>query len=411
MKKTSISICKHIIDKGYILLILLAVFVISPLAKAQDTTYATNKDAIYNRPFVLKGEYGQASTSTGGYLEANTNYFATDGISEGFSMEMRRFNIFLYATINERIKFLSELEFEHGTEEIALETALLDFEINPLLTFRVGVLLPPVGYFNQNHDAPKWDFVERPLVSTTLIPSTLSEIGFGFHGKGFGHQWAYTYEIYLVNGLGEGIIANELNRTALQKGKNDNLLEKDPNGIPSVTGRVSVKNRNIGEIGVSAYTGIYNTFINEGLKTARKRWLKLFAFDYQINPGQFKLIGEAAYVTAQIPENLKPQFGSEQFGFHTDLIYPILKKPVLRWSNTTLNGIFRFEYIDYNLNQFKRIKGKVYDELTAIVPGLSLRFSPDILIRLNYRYHWRRDLLGNPPVRTAGFQIGVASYF
>ncbi len=100
----------------------------------KDTTI--NQDAIYNRPFI---QLGRSTTAVGGYLEANTNYFVTDGIPEGFSMEMRRFNIFLYSAISNRIRFLSELEFEHGTEEISLETALLDFQLNQALEFRAGI--------------------------------------------------------------------------------------------------------------------------------------------------------------------------------------------------------------------------------------------------------------------------------
>ena len=52
-----------------------------------------------------------------------------------------------------------------------------------LLALTAGVLLPPVGAFNPNHDSPRWEFVDRPLVSTRIIPSTLSEIGFGAYGR------------------------------------------------------------------------------------------------------------------------------------------------------------------------------------------------------------------------------------
>ncbi|MGI9543843.1 MAG: hypothetical protein ACR2MX_11320, partial [Cyclobacteriaceae bacterium] len=113
--------------------------------KLDSLLQSTNKDAIYARPFVLQGELGKSNISIGGYLEGNTNYFSTDGVSDGFSMELRRFNIFLYTSIANRIKFLSELEFEHGTEEIALETALIDFEIDPSFIFRGGIVLPPIG--------------------------------------------------------------------------------------------------------------------------------------------------------------------------------------------------------------------------------------------------------------------------
>jgi hypothetical protein len=49
--------------------------------------------------------------------------------------------------------------------------------------------------------------------------------------------------------------------------------------------------------------------------------------------------------------------------------------------------------------------------LLTIVPGFSLRFSPNTLLKVNYRYRWDTDLLGNPAVKTAGFQFGMASYF
>ena len=184
------------------------------------TDTIANKDAIFARPFIFQGNLGQkTSTAIGGYLEGNTNYFVEDGIGDGFSMEMRRFNIFLYSSVSDRIRFLSELEFEHGTEEIALETALIDFEFHPALIFRAGVLLPPIGYFNQNHDGPKWEFIDRPLVSTTLIPSTLSEIGFGVHGNVPVNSSIFTYEAYLTNGLNDNVIGNSENRTSLAAGK------------------------------------------------------------------------------------------------------------------------------------------------------------------------------------------------
>jgi len=137
---------------------LIVSFGAAPVLAQADST--TAQEGIYDRPFIGS----LASTSIGGYVEGNTNYHVEDGVSEGLSMELRRFNIFLFSQISERIRFLSELEFEHGTEEIALETALVDVQVRPSLIVRAGIILPPLGYFNQNHDSPKWDFVERPLV-------------------------------------------------------------------------------------------------------------------------------------------------------------------------------------------------------------------------------------------------------
>ena len=139
--------------------LLLAVFAV------QDTGMV--QGGIFQRPFIASA----GRTAIGGYAEANGSYLVTDGVGEGWSMELRRFNIFLYSGVGRRIRFLSELEFEHGTEEISLETALVDFVITPSLVVRAGILLPPIGAFNANHDSPRYDFVERPLVSTEIIPA------------------------------------------------------------------------------------------------------------------------------------------------------------------------------------------------------------------------------------------------
>lgn len=67
-----------------------------------------NMDAIYNRPFLTAGKLPIA---IGGYLEANTQYASTNGVTDGFSFQMRRMTLFFSSTIAKKIKFFSELEF------------------------------------------------------------------------------------------------------------------------------------------------------------------------------------------------------------------------------------------------------------------------------------------------------------
>jgi hypothetical protein len=211
------------------------------VTNAQDTTEikTPSQDAIYTRPFIL--DVNKLSTSIGGYFEANSNYFSEDGVSEGLSFELRRFNIFLYSSLGSGIKFLSELEFEHGTEEIALETALLDFQFAPQFALRGGILLIPLGMFNQNHDSPRWDIIDRPFVSTQIIPSTLSEVGFGVYGRFTLERYlSLTYSGYLTNGLGDGVILNSEGRTFIPSGKREEAFEEDNNGIPSYSGRIAL---------------------------------------------------------------------------------------------------------------------------------------------------------------------------
>ena len=102
---------------------------------------------IYQRPFLAS----VGRTAVGGYVEGNTNYFRTDGIGGVLhgAPPLQHLSVLVG---RRRIRFISELEFEHGAEEIALETALVDFTVNPSFILRAGILLPPVGAFNVNHD-------------------------------------------------------------------------------------------------------------------------------------------------------------------------------------------------------------------------------------------------------------------
>ena len=139
-----------------------------------------NMDALYNRPFL---QPGKLPVALGGYAEANYQYLQENGISEGHQFQMRRMSLFVSSSIGNRIKFLSEIEFEDGAKEIAIEFASIDFEFNPLLNLRGGIVLNPIGAFNQNHDGPKWEFVDRPIAATQMLPATFSNAGFGLYGK------------------------------------------------------------------------------------------------------------------------------------------------------------------------------------------------------------------------------------
>ena len=375
--------------------------------EVEDTV--ANQDQIYNRPFIY---LWKSTAAVGGYMEANTNYFAEDGLTDGFSMELRRFNIFIYSALGSRIKFLSELEFEHGVQEINLETAIVDLEILPALTFRGGILLPPLGQFNVNHDSPKWEFIDRPLVSETIIPSTLSEVGFGFYGKHFFKGLLLTYDVYAVNGLSGDIVLNEEGRTFTQFGKGEGLVSVDNNGMPSFTGRVALRHHKVGEFGLSYYGGPYNRFRVEGEQVEDMRWLHITALDFNTKIAKkVSLTGEFAFNAIDVREDLREMFGNKQWGGFVDISYPFLKRTMFRWENATLSANLRVERVDYNVGKFSTTGENIFDEITGLTGGISFRPWQATVIRANYRYQWFKDLLGNPAVKKAGFQFGVATYF
>jgi len=299
------------------------------------------------------------------------------------------------------------LEFEHGTEEIALETALVDFEVHPAFVLRGGIILPAIGRFNQNHDGPRWEFVERPLVSTQIIPSTLSEIGFGAHGKFFTDNFTFSYQAYATNGLQENIILNEEGRTFLPAGKSD---DEDNNGSPAVNGKIGISHNTLGEIGFSYYGGVYNNFRIEGEEVAPKRRFHLAAIDLSTEIQKLIIESEIALAFIDIPNNLDEFFGDRQFGGFIDFIYPVFTTRLWNYDNTRLNAILRLERVDFNVGTFSDTDQNIQDDFNALTTGFSFRPNANTVIKFNYRQHWIDDILGNP-IREGGFQVGIATYF
>jgi hypothetical protein len=315
--------------------------------------------------------------------------------------------------IHPKIQFLAEIEFEHGTEEIAIETAQIDFKVNTGFNFRAGIVLPALGLVNTNHDSPNWEFVERPLSSTELIPTTLSEVGFGFFGRFFPNEKIIiSYNAYVLNGLQDGIILNSTGRTSLASGKNPEFFGEDNNGSPALNGRISVAKRKRGEIGFSGYTGIYNTYMLEGEQVDHKRRVNITAIDFNTTIGKVTLQGELVKVKVDVPESIQEIYGTEQFGGFVDFIIPIKTAAMMGFNDAKINGSIRVEYNDYNQGNFvTNVQNEIKDEIFGVSFGLGFRPTSGTILRANYIARTKTDALGNPAAKIGGFQVGFASYF
>jgi hypothetical protein len=378
---------------------------------ARNDSFQLNMDAVYNRPFL---QVGKLPVAIGGYVEGNYQYLSEKGISEGHQFQMRRLTIFLSSSINKRIKFLTEIEFEDGTKEINIEFASVDIEFAPLLNLRGGVIMNPIGAFNQNHDGPKWEFVDRPISATQLLPATWSNVGFGLYGKKYTDNWVYAYEVYLTNGFDDKIIANTENRTSLPASKlNKDRFEESFNGSPLLTGKMAIRNRQIGELGLSYMGGVYNKFEEDGIVLDKKRRVDVVALDFNTTLPHINtaITTEWAWIKVNIPDTYTEQFGRKQQGGFMDIVQPVLKGKMFDWDRATLNVAVRGEYADFNVGKFSQTGGNIFDHVMAIVPAISFRPTAQTVLRANYRYEWRRDILGNPATKTTGIQIGFSTYF
>ncbi|HEX6225596.1 MAG TPA: hypothetical protein VFZ52_14365 [Chryseolinea sp.] len=409
--------------KNFILCLFLYLLVCSFSATAQidttllkrtppDTTLMKmNMDAVYNRPFL---SMGKLPVALGGYIEANWQHLGTDGVTEGHQFQMRRLTLFIASTIYKRIKFLSEIEFEDGTKEINIEFASIDMEFHPLFNLRGGVVMNPIGAFNQNHDGPKWEFVDRPVSATQMLPATWSNVGFGIFGKLYQNDWVYAYEAYLTNGFDDKIISNIENKTFLPATKaNADRFEESFNGVPLITAKTAIRYRKIGELGISFMGGVYNKFEDDGLVFDKRRRVDVIALDFNttIPLSNLWINSEWAWVRVDVPDTYSQQYGGKQQGGFIDLVQPVFRRNIFGFEKSVINAALRVEYVDWNGGRFNETGGQIRDDFFAIVPAISWRPAAQTVIRLNYRYNWKTDIFGNPPSKTAGFQFGFSSYF
>jgi hypothetical protein len=378
----------------------------------KDTSGAAmNMDAVYNRPFIA---VGKLPVALGGYVEANWQHLSTNGVSEGHQFQFRRVSLFVSSAISKRLKFLSEFEFEEGGKEIAIEFAALDVELHPLLNVRGGMILNPIGAFNQNHDGPKWEFIDRPVSATQLLPATWANAGFGFYGKYYQGNWMFGYETYFSGSFDNSIIDNAENKTFLPAAKqNSERFEEINSGLPLFTGKVAVRNKKIAEIGLSYMGGVYNKFEEDGLQLDIKRRVDVFAIDFNTTLPKLNtfITGEWAWIKVDVPPTYTQQYGNRQQGGFVDIVQPLIIRKILDWERASLSAACRLEYVDWNVGRFKETGGNIAEDMRSIVPAVSFRPSSQTVFRLNYRFLRHRDLLGNLPARTGGFSMGFSTYF
>ncbi|MEX2115679.1 MAG: hypothetical protein WEB37_02235 [Bacteroidota bacterium] len=386
-----------------ILIVAFLVLLSSVNARQQDSAHVRPaplvQGGIYDKPFITR--LG-GKTVVGGYMDVAGMFTRHMGINEGWSFEARRFNLFTYSVLADGIVVTSEIEIEHGGEEIKLEYGLVDIEFNEALNLRGGVILSPLGKTNLVHDSPRLELAERPLMATEIIPSTLSEAGAGFFGALYpAERTKITYEVYVVNGFTQDIIEDSP-ETRISAGKN-RLFGGDNNGEPAFVGRVAVSPSFGTEFGASFHTGAYNVFKADGLSVDARRSLTILAADAGFDMDWIRLQGEIVWASVDIPPPLRGIFAGDQNGFFVEAHIPFGYSLSQRWPRSHFTGSVRYDRVDFDAD----LAGNDHHRLTV---GINLRFIQDVVLKMNYEHNWERDRENNLE-RGVRILMSLAAYF
>lgn len=169
-------------------------------------------------PAASKVYRAERGVSLGGYGEVKYHNYANtrqDGSDSGAvdGVDVHRMILYAGYKFDDRWVLNTEIEFEH-VKEVAVEFAYLDFKATSVLGARAGLLLVPMGIYNELHEPTTFSAVDRPQVEKAILPSTWREIGVGVYGD----IGPISYRAYLLNGMAAAGFDSSGIRGGRQKG-------------------------------------------------------------------------------------------------------------------------------------------------------------------------------------------------
>lgn len=353
----------------------------------------------------MEAEEGSSRLHIHGYGELHYNMpQSPKGPSK---MDFHRMVWGLSYEISDSISLHTEVDFEHAANEMELEFAYLDFQINPAFNVRAGAMLMPVGPLNEFHEPPLFYSVERPAIQTFIIPTTWGEGGAGIFGSPLP---GLRYRVYVVAGLAaSGFSAEKGIRGGRGKvsGGSGNVKDKPPKTGEelAVVGRLEYSPIPGLDLGVSLYEGGVDQANNIGGDPS----LGIVEVD-----GRVRMAGvdfQAVYVhididdADQINAKFSKNVAKEMSGLYVELAYRLGTAMGTDWD---LVPFIRFEEINTQdkmpagTNPILKWDRKVYTYGLAFFPH------PQVALKADFE-DWENDDPADPDWEQVN--LGVAYMF
>jgi hypothetical protein len=284
----------------------------------------------------------KAGVSVAGYGEMlYENFDSADqsggGGAKGSRIDFLRAILYTGYRFNDRFIFNSEIEFEHGGDEVGIEFAYLDYRIRDNLSLRGGMLLVPLGLMNEFHEPNVFVGARRPETERRIIPSTWHENGFGAVGS----SGPVSYRAYLVNGFNASGFSAAGLREGRQGGAEANASDwgfagrLDVTPIPGVFAGAGLYRGNSGQDQFDT-AGIGTTIVELHAQA------QIRGFDVR---GLFARAGvdDAASLNAALDLTGAQSVGKSLQGGYAHVGYNVLSQ---RGTRVTLTPYYRFEQLD-----------------------------------------------------------------
>lgn len=332
-------------------ILIICMLVISTVLNAQT-------DSIPSNLYINSAEkmlMTNGNLKIGGYGEVHYNQPISSETKQNGKLDVHRFVLMMGYQFNDRLQFVTELEFEH-VKEFYVEQAFLQYKINKYINVRGGLILTPMGIVNEYHEPTTFNGVERPRIDNSIAPTTWREIGIGVTGVIL--PASLKYQAYIMNGFksfdGAARIggSNGL-RGGRQKGAESFISS------PNFSGKVEYFGIRGLNVGLSGYFGntqstLYNGIDKNDSAALAKAdssvvGISMVGADARYSIKGLKVTGQLYYTGLSNAEKFNEftadkgggDLGSSMFGYYIDLGYDVLRSakttmqliPFVRYSN------------------------------------------------------------------------------
>jgi len=302
--------------------------------------------------------------SIGGY--AQIDYNEPDGSAPG-KLDVHRLVMFLGYKFNEKVSFMSEIEYEH-VSEVYVEQAYLKYKANENFNVLAGLMLVPMGIINEFHEPTTFYGVERPNVDNYIVPTTWREIGVGFSGKI--DNASLKYQAYLFNGFksyaaGAGILrGTDGFRKGRQKGAESVV------NSPNLSTKIDYYGITGLRLGLSGYFG--KTQTDDSSIEGSTVGISMIGLDARYKYNNLELRGQYIHTNLTDTEDYNlltgKDLGSEMYGLYGEVAYSFDLKGVEK-----LTPFLRYE------------KHNTHAETAGILVANDAFNRDEIIFGLNYK--------------------------
>jgi hypothetical protein len=203
--------------------------------RVTEQQLASTVDYIERQASASSGNDWWERTSVGGYGEIHYNDIdADDSSRDRKETDIHRYVLFVNHEFNDRVRFFSEFEIEHGlvkdtadgsnSGEVEVEQAYVEFDLNDDHQLKAGLFLLPIGIMNETHEPPTFYGVERNDVENIIIPGTWWENGAALSGR---YASGISWDFAIHSGLQVPTAGDSIYRIRSGRQKSSNAVAED----------------------------------------------------------------------------------------------------------------------------------------------------------------------------------------